>query len=328
MIIGAALAEWLADRDAQRRTGDAVDACIRKWAHHPSLAELDADVRAADPRTPEALLAMGRRYLDRSDDIEALMRDLIAESRADPFFQPPFGPLSNEIMQGLLLYQHPDLLITLCMTRLDELAGKKAFKRKSGSVNFIGYMTLLRFVQASGALLTIWEAPRIGKDFDASAAGRCHVAEQRRISDGEEVVIDGRYQSFTIDHAVGDIVYFHIMSPQGASSVSAEFDAETGELVGASSADEVASRIQMMATLLRAMECREAMPLLESALASPQFYTRWHVMREMLALDAEEALPALRRMAESDPHPDIRLAARESLDMFFPESAGDLACPA
>ena len=30
--------------------------------------------------------------------------------------------------------------------------------------------------------------------------------------------------------------------------------------------------------------------LFEQALDSPQFYTRWHVMREMLALDAEVEL--------------------------------------
>jgi HEAT repeat protein len=76
----------------------------------------------------------------------------------------------------------------------------------------------------------------------------------------------------------------------------------------------------MMVSLLRALDREDAFPVFEEALESPHFYTRWHVMREMLALDAEAALPSLRRMAETDPHPDIRAAARQTLDLFFTDA--------
>jgi HEAT repeat protein len=88
----------------------------------------------------------------------------------------------------------------------------------------------------------------------------------------------------------------------------------------------------MMVSLLRALGRDDVFPLFEEALASPHFYTRWHVMREMLAMDAEAALPSLRRMAAEDPHPDIRAAAQQTLAMFFEEAAaaseGDVVCPA
>jgi HEAT repeat protein len=87
--------------------------------------------------------------------------------------------------------------------------------------------------------------------------------------------------------------------------------------MGATSTDEASSRTQMMVTLLRLMDRANAMPVIEQALASPHFYTRWHVMREMLALDAEAALPSLRRMAASDPHPEVRFAATQALSLFF-----------
>ena len=77
----------------------------------------------------------------------------------------------------------------------------------------------------------------------------------------------------------------------------------------------------MMVSLLRTMEREDSVPLLEEALASPHFYTRWHVMRELLALDAEAAHPHLRRMAEADPHPEVRAAARQTLDLFFADEA-------
>jgi len=52
-------------------------------------------------------------------------------------------------------------------------------------------------------------------------------------------------------------------------------------------------------------------------------------MRELLALDADAALPPLRRMADRDPHPEVRAAARQTLELFFadePETAGDVQC--
>jgi HEAT repeat protein len=88
----------------------------------------------------------------------------------------------------------------------------------------------------------------------------------------------------------------------------------------------------MMVSLLRTMERDDALPLIEEALASPHFYTRWHIMRELIAMDAERALPLLRRMAADDPHPEVRATARQTLDLFFADEAegheGAIACPA
>ena len=46
-------------------------------------------------------------------------------------------------------------------------------------------------------------------------------------------------------------------------------------------------------------------------------------------LASQAALPHLRRMAESDPHPEVRAAAAQTLALFFADApAGDLPCPA
>ena len=37
MIAGAALAAWLADRDAQKRSHDKVEACARHWGRQPLM---------------------------------------------------------------------------------------------------------------------------------------------------------------------------------------------------------------------------------------------------------------------------------------------------
>ncbi len=317
MIAGAALAAWLADRGAQQRSLDAVNAVARTWSLHPLMTGLETRLAALPERSTAAVLDAARSFLDNEDDIAALLAAMIAGSVADPFFRPPFHPLSSEAQAGLLLFHHRDLSISLGISGIDMVAAKKTGPRGPASIHFPGVTGLFRFVKGGGATLSFWEAPSVGDHFVAAQAGKCRFVERRRIADGEELVLDGRCQSFTIEHATSDILYFHATVRPEAAPLAAEYDSKTLAFIGASSTDEEASRIQMMVSLLRTMEREDAVPVIEAALASPHFYTRWHVMRELLALDAGAAHPHLARMAEADPHPEVRAAARQTLDLFF-----------
>lgn len=333
MIPGSVLAEWIADREAQRQSYARVDASARKWSAHPLMTQIEREVSELDPRTPDNLLAAARRFMDRTDDIDMLMGELIATSRIDPFFRPPLPPITGEIQNSLLLYHHPDLSIGLGVTGADDLAAKKSRRDGPASVSFAGYVILMRFIDAGDATFSFWEAPRIGEDFVASAAGPCRMVSRRRMEDGEEVLIDGRYQSFAIDHAARDIVYFQAVARAQCAPICAEYDSDSLGFIGASSTDEASSRVQMMVSLLRAMDRDDAFPLFEKALEGWPFYTRWHIMREMLSMDADAALPSLRRMAVEDSHPDIRAAARRTLELFFesedaPADQGAIQCRA
>jgi len=333
MIPGPELATWIADAGLQARSFARVEACADKWRSHPLMSDLDREISAMGARSPAALIAATRRFLDRRDDIDLLLREMIATSRIDPFFQPPFQPITNELQTGLLIYNHPDLSIALSVMSVDALAAKKVAGGGIGSINFTGYDLMMRFIDSGDATFSFWEAPEIDDTFTAAGAGTCRRLGARRIADGEELLIDGRRQSFVIEHAERDIVYFQAVIRAGAAPVTVEYDAGTLGFLGASSTDEAASRIQMMASLLRAMEREDALPVLEAALDDAQFHTRWHLMREMLALDAAFALPLLKRMAALDPNPDVKAAAGQVLVHFFPDdtkpgSEEAVQCPA
>jgi hypothetical protein len=331
MIPGAALAEWLSDRDAQRNTQQRLDSAAARWSAAPLITQLDREVVELDPRTPEALIAAARRFMDRTAEIDAMMAELIAGCREDPFFRPPFHPLVNEVHHSLLLYHHPELSVSLGVTGVDMLAAKKTGRSGPASINFNGYATLLRFLKAGNATLSFWETEPIADDFSADSTAPCRLVDCRRIQDGEEMIILGRHESFVIEHAENDILFFQAVARADAAPVGIEFDCDSLQFIGASSTDEASSRLQMMVSLLRALGREDAFALFEESLDSPQFYTRWHVMREMLAMDAEAALPSLRRMAAADPHPDIRAAAQQTLEIFFADQApgqGGQPCPA
>ncbi len=329
MIAGEVLARWLGDRDAQRQSLDRVNASAQRWSVHPLMAGLERALIEMPERTPETLIAAAQEFIGKTDEIQALVRDLIASSAADPFYRPPFHPLSSEVHNSLLLYHHPDLSISLGVTGVDMLAAKKLARSGGASINFTGFVTLLRLVKAGGATMSFWEADPIGDAFSAERTGPCRLVDRRLIEDGEEILVDGRFQSFVIEHASSDILFFQAVARAGCAPVGTEYDADTHAFIGASSTDEPSSRVQMMVSLLRALDREDAFPCFVEALSSPHFFTRWHVMREMLAMDADAALPSLRAMAQSDPHPDVRAAASQTLELFFesePAPTGGIAC--
>ena len=57
MIPGAALTQWLSDRDAQQKSFDRLDAAAQRWSNQPLITQLDREVAGLRPRTAEALLA-------------------------------------------------------------------------------------------------------------------------------------------------------------------------------------------------------------------------------------------------------------------------------
>lgn len=318
MIVGAELEAWLSSRDRQAASQRTAEVARRRWGERPAWARLRADISAADGDV-EALTEAARRALERNDDISTIVCEAIAASSQDPLFRPPFNTLASELHSGLLLFDSPQIMISLGVIRLEPLAAKKAAARAATSIMFNGERTLLRLVKSGEAIFSFWQARPADHGFTVDTAGRCQLIERRQVADGETLIIDGSSQSFVIEHAKSDLILLQAVVHDRAAPLSVEYDSRTCAFVGASSADETGSRLEMMTTLLRLLDVREAIPLVSEAIANSNFHTRWHLMRELLAWDAEAALPALKVMAEADPHLDVRDAARRTLQMFFAE---------
>lgn len=324
MIAGSDLAAWLGDRTkvaqsmaAARATGDVLN-------RGEAISSLRRELTALEDKSPTAVMEVAQRFMAREAEIEGEFGRLIDSARADPFFLPPLIQAQGELNSALLLFDHPLLSIALGLTQVDALAAKKGNAAERSSLGFTGHRTLFRFIRGGGATLSFWEAPRPALQFQAEEAKPCRFVTERRIEDGEEVLLDGATQTFVIEHASADILYLQAIAKEAAAPLVTEYDSNSLAYVGASSADESASRVQMMVTLLRLMDRQDAAPLIVRALDTPHFHTRWHIMRELLALDAEAALPPLRDMAASDPHPEVRAAAAATLHTFY----GEETCPA
>jgi hypothetical protein len=327
MQIGAALAGWLNSPERQAETAEAIESFGVRWSQNPDVAELGRQVDAMEPRTAAGLVHAVRKFLGQPEAIRQMVDEAVACGRQDPFFRPPLRLISSDIHSGVVLFHHRDLILTLGTVPIDAIAATKTAFRGATSVYFSGQWTVLHFVKAGGATLSFWETNPIGPDFVASECGPCRMVGRRRVEDGETIVFDGRSQSFVFDHAEADMVIIQGLIGPEAGPLTVGFDSRTLSFAGASSSSEESSRTQMLVSLLRLMERADAVPLFRASLASPHFYTRWHIMREFLALDAEAALPSLREMAEGDPHPEIRAVAAQTLEMLLGEEE-DAPCPA
>jgi hypothetical protein len=330
MLSNDDLGRWVADPSAQRRTQAAMEEAARALARLPALVALADGLAAAEREGTDAVVALARSLLDDEKAVRACLDILIAPAARDPFFRPPLRAVSGEVHCGLLLFHKPALSIQLSVMSAQRLAEKRFRRgRAAASIFFTGQRSLFRFLDAGGATLSLWEAPEIDERFTAQHGGRCHLVGRRALADGDRIEVDGRRGTFIVEHAPRDLVYLQATTPVGAAPVSAEYDSATRRLVGTSSTDDAGSRIQLMLTLLRALERRDAAPLFAELAASGPFHARWQAMREFLGLDPDAALPSLRAMAADDPHPEVRAAAAETLAALFDAMQETLdPCPA
>ena len=321
MNIAQDLKDWLADRGRQRRTQRAIDGFARAWDRGVVQQHLTRAMADLPAKSAEAVAAAARALLADDAWLDRAIAGLAEAMRADPYFEPPFRAMSGDLHAGLILFEDAHLSIAAGVTRISELAARKDGKRGATSVGFSGRVSVLKFVKAGEARISFWEAPPITADFSAATAGQCARTGERQLTDGDILTIDGRHQTYVIEQARANLLVLQAEISLDAAPLGVEYDSRSLAYVGCSAVRDGASRIQMISTLLRKLGAAEAAPVLAGFLDHPDFFVRWHVMRELLGLDAEAALPHLKRMAARDPHEDVRRAARATLDRLQAPSA-------
>lgn len=310
----AEFGRWLNDRERHLASRVAADELATLWAEGPAHRSLSATFARVHGQPADQVVAATRRLFAQERWVESLVADIAAAMRRDPFFEPPFRHINSDIHSGLIVFEDESVSIAVGVTDLCRLAAKKTQPRAGASIAFSGQIDVIKFVRSGGARLAFWEAPRIDGSFSAATAGRCRHTATRPIEDGELIVVDGRCESFVIEHAEANLMLLQATIKTDQAPLSVEYDSRTHEYVGCSAAEDSASRIQMITTLLRKLGCAKAFPVVAGFLHSSSFFVRWHVMKEMLGLDAAAALPHLERMASADPHPENRRAAATVLE--------------
>ena len=314
MVPGNDLKAWISDRERQRGSLAATDRIAIDWSHGPVHRRFTEAFANLPEHSADAVAEAARALLADDSWVDAVVGTLVEAMLEDPFLVPPFRHLDSDIHSGLVVFEDENVSIAAGVSGIGSLAVRKTARRGSGSIGFSGQVGVFKFAKAGGATLSFWEVPAIAAGFTTAAAGRCARTGERSIADGDILVIDGRRQSFVIERAKASLLILQASVKPGRAPVAVEYDHDSGAYVGCSAADDSASRIQMITTLLRKLDYAPAFEVIASFLDHQDFFVRWHVMRELLGIDADAAMPHLKRMAGRDPHPEVRRTARALLD--------------
>jgi hypothetical protein len=283
-----------ADRAAAiaARAGSA--AVARRWREGPEYRAL---VEAFDTCPPEAAADCAERLFAESGWAGALLAPLVEALAADPFFEPPFRFNRDRAATGAVIFDCPAASIIASIGNAAALRDQPP----PAAIVFSGFTTVTRYEKAGGATLRRW-----GSDpFTA--------LDPLPLRDGDIHRNDGTIQAHLVANPQSDIVQLVATIRTAAAPLIREHAIASGKLLRIASADEGASRTEMLLAFLRHAGRADAGQRFADASRDPAFHTRWAAMREWLALDARAALPRLAEMADDDPDAEVRTAALRTL---------------
>jgi hypothetical protein len=275
-----------------------------KWRAGSEMRALEALFADCPLDCPEPAARHAEQLLGDSGWVEGLLAPLVAALAGEPFFEPPFRASRDRLRNGAVLFECPAASLSASVMDARAPAGE--------TIIFTGRVTVTRYVRAGGATLRRWRAEPLAAEFCAGDAGRCEEIAPRALVDGAVQRCDGRTQAQLPGGAASDVVTLAVVARAG-TPLMREYRIADGNLVRVASADERASRTEMLLAYLRLAGRTDAGARFEAATRDAAFHLRWAAMREWLALDARAALPRLGEMAAGDPHSEVRAAALRML---------------
>lgn len=289
------------------------------WLDGPARAAADLFAGAGDAARIERQAAS---LLADTGWAEVLLAPLIGALKDDPWFEPPFKISGDRLRTSAVLLDCPAVTISAAVTSAAELNRLPP----PATIVVPGRVTLTRYVRGGPARMRRWDTAPAGSGFCAATAPPARERSARIISDGDIARQDGRVSGHLLVAADCDIVTLTATIKPNASPLMREYALADGRFVRAASADDAASRIEMLLAFLRVSGRGDAWQAFDSASRHPAFHLRWAAMREWLLLDAVAARFRLAEMEAGDPHPEVRHAAHSTLAAL--ERHLETPCPA
>lgn len=251
----------------------------------------------------ESVLAQARALLSDRDWVADLIAPLVAALRADPWFDPAVRMTRDALRTAVVLADLPGVTLTASVTSAAALARLDP----PATVVLSGRRALTSYVRGGRARVRRWRLADSGPR-------RCVEITPLQLADGDLIALDGRHEGRLIVAADSDVVAITATAKPGADPLIHEFAIADGVPIRSATADDRASRAELLLALLRASGRSDAADSFDAMTRDPAFHLRWAAMREWLLLDARTARPRLAEMAEADPDPGVRTAATQTLD--------------
>lgn len=310
MLIRPQLIEFSHDAAAQEASLQETCNSIQNWKNCDIGKQQRAIISdAGDASTVEqAIRILAASYSDLSW-IYDMVGELCAIQCRIPFANIELRSSKNLYCENLLLHQSPRIAIYLTVYK------KQMNKYVSEHHVFGPDMIINTYVKSSGAKISY-----------ASLTAQNNINHQTfkmQPSDGQNYIYDNREHSVNIIAEHDDVIVLRTIVKRNAFQKANNDDVRAyhyqqfsphNEVPIVTTADETSARAQLMFSILRQSNCKDAIPIFKQWLNEDLSYDmRWYIMREFLALDVQSALPWLVEMAADDPHEQVRIAASNTL---------------
>ncbi|MEG3181711.1 hypothetical protein [Sphingomonas sp. LT1P40] len=289
------------------------------WLSGP---QREVAARFAGLNCPDAVAGMAEILLSDSEWVARLLAPLIDALHADPWFEPPFKVSRDGLRTGAVLVDCAAVSIAATVTSATALNRLPP----PATVVIPGRVTITRYVRGGDAQMRRWRADPAAADFSATDTSPCREQVPVILRDGMQIRHNGQTDGHVIVGTERDIVAITATVKPGAAPLMREYAVADGRFVRAASADDAASRTEMLLTFLRVSGRTDAAGSFDAASRHPAFHLRWAAMREWLMLDARNAYPRLAAMRDGDQNAEIRSAANATLQVLDQRLAQP--CPA
>lgn len=300
---------WLDDPAALAAAHERSRRAAGAWQKGPAYRALTDRFDAVAADDAEGAASVAQALLADTRWLAVLLAPLMTALADDPLYEPPLRVHRDAARIGAILFDHP--AVSIAATTLSAEALSRAPEPRAVVVP--GRLAVVRYHRAGGARWRRWRAAPMAEGFTAAAEPPCRPLPDRVLGDGMVVRQDGRVIGGLLAGASGDVTTLTATIRYGGAPMMREYTLPEGRLARVATLDDAGSRTAMLLTLLRRSGRHDAAECFEAASHAPAFHLRWGAMREWLALDIAAALPRLRAMAATDPHDEVRAAARTTL---------------
>lgn len=315
------LSKYADSPDEQGKFFASARAASERHLELKEIASIKSEIGALEDPTFERMLPHFRTLL-ASGAIAAYFANEVDCSCGSDIHQAQGQSIDNDAMTGLQFIDTEHFAVATVVTDPTSLAFKKhRNKTRASSVMMTPKDIVIRFIRAGGAVVTVFSCDAITDESPATPDMTCEAVRTFRAEDGDELILRAGRDTFTLDSSESVVCFAQAYAKHSPASVMPEFDSQSLRLIGLSATNDKSSRIQMMTTILRLFDHGRAFESCQPFLSHPDYFVRWYVMRELLAIDSDRAWPLLERMAAGDSHPDVRNTARMTQDFLRTSAA-------
>ncbi len=234
--------------------------------------------------------------------------DILGEKVREEFFKSvKKGSFTYFSPVNIVMYRSDKVSIAMSYLDPKSMADRYIMPNVSGS-----YLTVFG---GSGLKVNYYEKQKTGKGLA--------LKEQKCIQRGQFCELKTGQHTALPEIQEKDVMMLTIVNVSGdtlTDPVITQYDINTLQPVHANSGDFMHTRLQYCAEILGALKGEQAVAPTKFLCNYKAHYVRWSALESLLNIDFKEGMKTLRQFI-NDPHPHVRKAAQEALQLLAPMEA-------